>query len=134
MEPITRKEKFLAKAGGQNIELPNPVTREEMFLAAIGGGGNKFIAHLAEDDGNLVCDKSLAEIDEAFSENKTVVLDYCGVELKNVSWRIGQYATFSGMCLEPPSFVLNATVTIRSDGTLEMSMNAFDLSSLAVQQ
>lgn len=37
MEPITRKEKFLAKAGGQNIELPNPVTREEMFLAAISG-------------------------------------------------------------------------------------------------
>lgn len=45
MEPITRKEKFLAKAGGQNIELPNPVTREEMFLAAIGGtsGGRGWV-------------------------------------------------------------------------------------------
>lgn len=39
MEPITRKEQFLAKAGGQNIELPNPVTREEMFLAAAAGVG-----------------------------------------------------------------------------------------------
>ena len=47
MEPITRKEKFLAKAGGQNIELPNPVTREEMFLAAIGGtsGGRGWVEH-----------------------------------------------------------------------------------------
>lgn len=45
MEPITRKEKFLARAGGQNIELPNPVTREEMFLAAIGGtsGGRGWV-------------------------------------------------------------------------------------------
>lgn len=37
MEPITRKEKFLAKAGGQEVSLPEPITREEMFLAAIGG-------------------------------------------------------------------------------------------------
>ena len=39
MEPITRKEKFLAKAGGQEVSLPEPITREEMFLAAISGGG-----------------------------------------------------------------------------------------------
>lgn len=39
MEPITRKEKFLAKAGGQEVSLPEPITREEMFLAAAAGVG-----------------------------------------------------------------------------------------------
>lgn len=42
MEPITRKELFMAKAAGQNVNVPDPITREEKFLAAIcgsGGGG-----------------------------------------------------------------------------------------------
>ena len=44
LTPITRKETFLAKAGGQNVETPTPITREETFLQAIidngsGGGG-----------------------------------------------------------------------------------------------
>lgn len=40
-EPITRKEKYLAKASGQNVETPDPLTREEMYLDTIakGGGG-----------------------------------------------------------------------------------------------
>lgn len=39
LTPITRKELFLAKAAGQNIQTPTPITREEMFLSKIGGGG-----------------------------------------------------------------------------------------------
>ena len=39
MEPITRKEMYLAKAGGKDVPLPEPVTREEMFLAKIAQGG-----------------------------------------------------------------------------------------------
>lgn len=44
LTPITRKEIFLAKAGGQNVVTPTPITREETFLQAIidsgsGGGG-----------------------------------------------------------------------------------------------
>ena len=41
MNPITRKETFLAAAGGQDVTTPTPVTREEVFLDAIakGGGG-----------------------------------------------------------------------------------------------
>lgn len=39
MEPITRKEMFMAKAAGQNVNVPEPITREEMFLNAIGSGG-----------------------------------------------------------------------------------------------
>lgn len=32
LEPITREEMFLAKAGGQDVTVPEPITREEMFL------------------------------------------------------------------------------------------------------
>lgn len=39
LTPITRKEMFLAKAAGQNIETPTPITREEIFLSKISGGG-----------------------------------------------------------------------------------------------
>ena len=44
MDPITRKEMFLARAGGQDVETPEPITREETFLQEIvdaveSGGG-----------------------------------------------------------------------------------------------
>jgi hypothetical protein len=38
LNAITRKEKFLAKAAGQDVEVPEPITREEMFLSKIAGG------------------------------------------------------------------------------------------------
>lgn len=45
-EPITRKEKYLAKAAGMEVkDLPEePLTREEKYLAVIaeGGGGGGF--------------------------------------------------------------------------------------------
>lgn len=36
-KPITRKELFLAKAGGQDVKTPEPITREELFLAKVAG-------------------------------------------------------------------------------------------------
>lgn len=39
LTPITRREVFLAKASGQEVETPTPVTREEVFLDAIVKGG-----------------------------------------------------------------------------------------------
>jgi hypothetical protein len=39
LEPITRKEFFLAKAAGMDVKTPEPITREEMFLNMITGGG-----------------------------------------------------------------------------------------------
>lgn len=44
-EPITREEMFLAKAAGENVNIPEPITRKEQYLKAIaenggsGGGG-----------------------------------------------------------------------------------------------
>ncbi len=37
LTPVTRKEKYLAKLAGQDVQIPPPVTREECFLAAICG-------------------------------------------------------------------------------------------------
>ena len=39
LEPITRKELFLAKAAGMDVQTPEPITREETFLSKISGGG-----------------------------------------------------------------------------------------------
>lgn len=73
MNPITRKEMFLASAGGQNVETPTPVTREEVFLDAIakgggGGGGSSgggvLVVNLTYDPEieGRVCDKTAGEI------------------------------------------------------------------------
>lgn len=42
LTPKTRKEVFLATAGGQDVNTPTPITREEVFLDEIakGGGGS----------------------------------------------------------------------------------------------
>lgn len=39
IEPITRKEMFMASAAGESVSTLTPVTREEYFLSRIGGGG-----------------------------------------------------------------------------------------------
>lgn len=41
IEPITRKEMFMAKASGQNVNTPKPITREEKFLERIAENGGK---------------------------------------------------------------------------------------------
>lgn len=40
-KPITRKEMFMAKASGQNVNTPKPITREEKFLEKIAKNGGK---------------------------------------------------------------------------------------------
>lgn len=50
MEPITRKEMFLAAISGEDVELPEPITREEIYLNTIaksGGGGGGVATSLA---------------------------------------------------------------------------------------
>ena len=48
MEPITRKETFMAKAAGQDVPTLEPITREEWFLQQIanaveGAGGGSVV-------------------------------------------------------------------------------------------
>lgn len=91
MEPITRKEKFLAKAGGQNIELPNPVTREEMFLAAIGGtsGGRGWVERKEVTVESKVDEPTWLEGFPAFAVGDTVTLKVDGVEYSLVAFDDG---------------------------------------------
>lgn len=79
LTPITRKETFLAKAGGQNVVTPTPITREETFLQAIidngsgggGGGGGALIVHL---DGDGVFDKTWQECTDAIDAGIIVLV------------------------------------------------------------
>lgn len=68
LTPITRKETFLAKAGGQNVVTPTPITREETFLQAIidngsGGGGGVLVVGI--DMQTMTLDKTWQEIYDA---------------------------------------------------------------------
>lgn len=71
LTPITRKETFLAKAGGQNVVTPTPITREETFLQAIidngsgGGGGTGGGVLVCNVDNEDALDKTWQEIHDA---------------------------------------------------------------------
>ena len=48
LNPITRREMFIAKMAGMDVETPEPITREEMFMQKVidnggsgGGGGSE---------------------------------------------------------------------------------------------
>lgn len=81
LEPITRKEQYLAKAAGQDVETPEPITREEMYLDAIakgggdGGAGDTFEivftgAYDQEtDETTYTCNKTFAEVSAEYSEH-----------------------------------------------------------------
>lgn len=63
MEPITRKEAYLAQWQGEDVELPTPITRIERYLAAICGTYDKnvlpqpetriekYLSHIVENGG-----------------------------------------------------------------------------------
>ena len=69
LTPITRKEHFLAKAGGQSVETPTPITREETFLQGIidnggggGGGGGATVLTATVSDGTATLPCTAAEL------------------------------------------------------------------------
>lgn len=71
MEPITREEQFLAKAAGDNVNIPEPITREEVYLKRIaenggGGGGTSNYEQLSNkpqiNDVTLSGDKSADDL------------------------------------------------------------------------
>lgn len=87
LNPVTRKEMFLAAAGGQDVTTPTPVTREEVFLDAIakggGGGGSSgggvLVVNVTETESDThyiyTCDKTAGEILSALEE-KAVIFKY----------------------------------------------------------
>ena len=101
MEPVTRKEMFLAKAGGQSVATPEPITREEIFLQRIAenggsGGGSGGVTSWNDlkdnpimvvsvvsinEDETFTVDKNYAEVSDALSGNKIVLMSLMGVPL-----------------------------------------------------
>lgn len=80
LTPKTRKETFLAAAGGQDVTTPTPVTREEVFLNAIangggGGGGSSgggaLRVNVVAESGGKTLDKTWKQISDAI-ENGTI--------------------------------------------------------------
>lgn len=54
LTPVTRREVFLAKAAGQDVETPTPVTREEMYLKKIAENGGSSLPSVTDYDNGKV--------------------------------------------------------------------------------
>lgn len=71
LNPVTRKETFLAAAAGQDVTTPTPITREEVFLDAIaksgGGGGSSGGGVLVVHNVDGALDKTWQEIVNAMA-------------------------------------------------------------------
>ena len=85
LTPITRKETFLAKAGGQNVATPTPITREETFLQAIidngsggggGTGGGVLVATATQSGAYATLDKTWKELADAMESGIVPVILY----------------------------------------------------------
>lgn len=80
LTPKTRKEVFLAAAGGQDVTTPTPITREEVFLDAIakgsGGGssgGGVLVVNATFNGTGAVCDKTAAEMMSAAQTGLVII-------------------------------------------------------------
>lgn len=80
MDPITRKEMFLAKAGGQSVKTPEPITREEMFLQRI-----------AENGGGSGGGGGSASIDVTASPGQIIVVEEVDANGKPTKWKAAEY-------------------------------------------
>lgn len=61
LNPITRKEIYLAKASGDQVETPEPITREEMYLKKIAeGGGGSSLPDTPAEDGTYALQNTVA--------------------------------------------------------------------------
>lgn len=72
LTPITRKEMFLAKAAGQNVETPEPATREEMFLSKISGGSGGVPIN---NQDKTITENGVYQADEGYTGLGTVTVE-----------------------------------------------------------
>lgn len=110
LNPVTRKETFLAAAGGQDVTTPTPITREEVFLDAIAksgggssGGGVLVVGITSDSQTNLYsCNKTAGEIWSAYAAGSNVV--FSDTEYDDVTSLVyayiddGTYGFFAGGC------------------------------------
>lgn len=108
--PITRKELYLAKLSGQDVEIPEPITREEKYLyAAIMSGGS--------GTGGATPDWNAADGEVGYVKNRT---HYPLEPVTAVETIFEDWCSFSdGQCKTGRWFDLEAgkTYTVTWDGT-----------------
>ena len=80
LTPITRKEMFLAKAAGMDVETPEPITREEIFLSKIKGG-----------NGGSGGTGGGASIDVTAKVGQTIVVKEVDANGKPTAWESAEY-------------------------------------------
>ncbi len=130
MDPITRKETFLAKAGGQDVTTPTPVTREEYFLNEIanGGGGssNKFIVTLTPtaQDFSGVMDKTVEEINTAYEDGQEIWFSLndgegstYSVPCDMIIHNLGEGINYNDYCAKVLVYAMDAIVLVRVNGS-----------------
>lgn len=118
LTPITRKEMFLAKASGMDIETPTPITREEIFLSKISGGGGGTNSPLAY---------TLSSVDELPSDavdGSMAIVPSDSITGKWI-WKDGQGQLDLSM-LNLSSLGDNYEVTVLIDGYDEISSQYFN--------
>lgn len=122
LTPITRKETFLAKAGGQNVVTPTPITREETFLQAIidngsgggggtGGGVTVLTATVSDDTATMPC--TAAEL-FAYTQTNVVIVHYTATPMgiaveNNVIIHLSQYDEMNGYYFMSTNFEINCS-------------------------
>lgn len=129
-EPITRKEAYLAKAAGQDVEIPaKPITREEEYLDAIakgsgGGGGTSDYSQLTNKpqiNGNtLTGNKTASQLGlastadlAAKADNETVgTVESSATASK--AYAVGNYLVLNGV-------LYRVTTAIESGGSIVTS-------------
>lgn len=61
LNPITRREVFLAAAAGDQVETPEPITREEVYLKKIAeGGGESSLPDTPAEDGTYALQNTVS--------------------------------------------------------------------------
>lgn len=103
MEPITRKELFMAKAAGENVNVPEPITREEKYLKHMADNSvSKYFGESTE----VLFDQSvetaevepwMMESDIPVYEGDTVTVTFDGVEYETTAVQTGTLTVFGNL-------------------------------------
>jgi len=119
LTPITRKEIFLAKAGGQNVVTPTPITREETFLQAIidngsggggGTGGGVLVVNATMSGSTIVLDKTYKEITSVFTSGGNVVISLPDIQGSENSFAAVVYTAYTELGYRVAASVGNSAV------------------------
>lgn len=109
--PETRNEKYLAKACGMEIETPTPYTREEKYLNAIAEGGGGGSATLIEK--NITVNGTYNASDDEADGYRSVSVDVAN----------SYTASDEGKVVSNSSLIAQTSTTATTNGTIDTTTN-----------